>query len=413
MFGLLLASCLLARAPAQPPLSIDIPPPAAAYERWFRPQHLTPQERNLFEAVQSWAAQAGLRLVIDARLTHAARALLPYVPRAKGDAIDLNRARALVQGWGVTDGQLAAVAIRLPPAQSVGEAVVEQLKAQQPPLNVNRFGVASLDAGGEVTAVVLISHRLLQLMPIPARVRPNDEVSVAGRLPTVSGSDATHIQVVIGLANGAVERFVPVVHNQQFEQRIRAPGATGPIDVQVLLDRGRGPEMAALFPIGVGCNPRPQLLAIEAAAPTTPVMDAAEIEQTLISLILGARQAQDLPLPAESTVLTETARGHAKDMEDHGFFAHVSPTTGDVTDRLRGRGVRYRRVLENLAVAGAAEEIFQDWMASPAHRANLLDGTINFLGVGAVIAPTSPAPRAYAVAVLARLDEPVSEAAQE
>jgi len=407
IFGPIGALWLTATVSGQPPAANDTPPQAAAYERWVHPLHLAPSERRLFDAIQSWAGRAGLRVIIDPRLTHAARALLPYVPRQAGETIDLNRARALAQGWGCTDGQLAAIAIRIPQNQSAEQAVVAQLETQQPPLTINRFGLAESAAGGESTAIVLLSRRLLQLMPLSARVRANQEVVVAGRLATGVQSSATQVQVLVGLEQGRVQRLVPVVHNQQFEQRLRVPGTVGTIDVQLLVDSGRGPEVAALFPIGVGCNPRPAAASSEPSASPGAPLDAAQIEQALVSLILGARQAQDLPLPAESALLTETARAHALDMETHGFFAHVSPSSGDVTDRLRSRGVHYRKVLENLAVASTAEEIFQDWMASPAHRANLLDPQADFVGVGVALVPDRAVPSAYAVAVLARLDESI------
>jgi len=66
-----------------------------------------------------------------------------------------------------------------------------------------------------------------------------------------------------------------------------------------------------------------------------------------------------------------------------GTFSH-----GAFSTRIRRVGVRAPRVGENLAWgAGAfvrAQMIVQMWMASPAHRANLLHPGYGMVGVGAV-----------------------------
>jgi uncharacterized protein YkwD len=92
-------------------------------------------------------------------------------------------------------------------------------------------------------------------------------------------------------------------------------------------------------------------------------------------------------------------------MRVSGFFAHVSPNSGDVTDRLQVRGVPYVRALENIAVAASAEAAFEQWMRSPSHRANLLDGTVNTLGVGVESVQTTNGVKLHAVVVLARLPD--------
>jgi len=88
------------------------------------------------------------------------------------------------------------------------------------------------------------------------------------------------------------------------------------------------------------------------------------------------------PLRADRR-LEAAARGHSRVMLRTGTFAH-----GAFNTRIRRVGVRAPRVGENLAWgAGAysqARLIVQMWMASPAHRANLLHAGYRIVGVGAV-----------------------------
>ena len=69
-----------------------------------------------------------------------------------------------------------------------------------------------------------------------------------------------------------------------------------------------------------------------------------------------------------------------------GAFFH-----GQFATRIRGAGVRAPRIGENLGWAtgslAVARSIVQLWLASPAHRANLLQPGYRLVGVGAPIGP--------------------------
>jgi uncharacterized protein YkwD len=89
-----------------------------------------------------------------------------------------------------------------------------------------------------------------------------------------------------------------------------------------------------------------------------------------------------LPLRADAR-LEVAARGHSRTMLRTGSFSH-----GAFSTRIRRVGVRAPRVGENLAwsagALAAARTIVQLWLASPAHRANLLRPGYRIVGVGAV-----------------------------
>ena len=81
------------------------------------------------------------------------------------------------------------------------------------------------------------------------------------------------------------------------------------------------------------------------------------------------------------------ARAHSADMLAHGFVGHISPTTGSAADRLRRAHIDAARILENVARAYSPGEAERGLMASPGHRANVLDREATHLGIGVAVGP--------------------------
>jgi hypothetical protein len=80
--------------------------------------------------------------------------------------------------------------------------------------------------------------------------------------------------------------------------------------------------------------------------------------------------------------LDGVARAHSADMARHHFFAHVSPQTGSVTDRLRS--ARYRSLMhaENIARNGTLYDAQAGLMRSLGHRRNILSPDASRVGIG-------------------------------
>lgn len=123
-------------------------------------------------------------------------------------------------------------------------------------------------------------------------------------------------------------------------------------------------------------------------------------ESTLAADVLAAmnaeRQQAGLAPLAASTDGLRAAKAHAEDMRDRPFFDHISPEGWTPDDRLRWTGAAsYSGGGENIAAGQpSARSIVDAWMASPAHRANILSTLFTEVGVG--IAEGSPT---YACAV--------------
>ena len=90
--------------------------------------------------------------------------------------------------------------------------------------------------------------------------------------------------------------------------------------------------------------------------------------------------------------LKEIALAHAIHMGSHepAFFDHLSPEGELPEDRVEGR-IEAAAIGENIAAGqSVALAVFQAWLASPTHRANLEDPRWTHMGSGHVILPDSP-----------------------
>ena len=87
-----------------------------------------------------------------------------------------------------------------------------------------------------------------------------------------------------------------------------------------------------------------------------------------------------LTLDAE---LSRIARIKSADMRDQGYFAHESPTYGDVRAILRRFGYPFSAAGENIAHHANVDKAQAAFMTSAGHRQNIL-GTWMKVGIGIV-----------------------------
>ncbi len=95
----------------------------------------------------------------------------------------------------------------------------------------------------------------------------------------------------------------------------------------------------------------------------------------------AVRTANGVPALSIGPKLQRAARSHSVDMARRGYFDH-----GLFVQRLRRFGVRARYLGENLAYGTgpgfSAAVVVRMWLASPPHRATLLDRGFRRVGVG-------------------------------
>lgn len=96
------------------------------------------------------------------------------------------------------------------------------------------------------------------------------------------------------------------------------------------------------------------------------------------------------PLQLDQDV-SQVANVKAKDMRDHQYFAHTSPTYGNPSQLLQHFGITPRRVGENLAMGQTTPQAaIGALMNSPGHRANILSSQYTHVGVGHAQGNTGP-----------------------
>lgn len=85
----------------------------------------------------------------------------------------------------------------------------------------------------------------------------------------------------------------------------------------------------------------------------------------------------------ENSTLDRSAGLKLKDMFDYQYFDHVSPSGRGPAGLAGAVGYRYILIGENLALGNFEnnEALVVAWMASPGHRANILNGSYTEIGV--------------------------------
>jgi uncharacterized protein YkwD len=79
--------------------------------------------------------------------------------------------------------------------------------------------------------------------------------------------------------------------------------------------------------------------------------------------------------------LTRAAQGHASDMNENGYFEHVSRDGRRFEQRVRAAGYP-RPGAENIAKGQtSAQQVVREWMASPPHRSAMLTCAFTTIGV--------------------------------
>jgi uncharacterized protein YkwD len=105
----------------------------------------------------------------------------------------------------------------------------------------------------------------------------------------------------------------------------------------------------------------------------------------MLNLLNQARQENGVKPLAVHDGLTRVARLKAQDMVTNNYFSHRSPTLGWPPEMVRKAGITYRYgVGENIVEARSVTRAHLQLMASPTHRANLLDSRFTDVGIGVV-----------------------------
>lgn len=107
------------------------------------------------------------------------------------------------------------------------------------------------------------------------------------------------------------------------------------------------------------------------------------MENQIFAMTNVLRNLSDKDPLSYNQEVSKVAFGHSKDMGDHNYFSHTSPSEGELSDRLKSADVLYSYAGENIAArypdAGAS---MIGWLNSKGHREALLNEEFTEIGVG-------------------------------
>ena len=147
----------------------------------------------------------------------------------------------------------------------------------------------------------------------------------------------------------------------------------GDADSAALAAAASGPSAAA------GAGPAP-------TAPAVQPVQAAASDPALarvVELTNAERRRAGAPPLVVDDRLDLAARRYAAALAGGACFAHDCGPVPELTDRVGATGYAWARLGENLAAGQrTAEAVVAAWLASPGHRATLLDPALTELGLG-------------------------------
>ncbi|HEY2730702.1 MAG TPA: CAP domain-containing protein [Polyangia bacterium] len=243
---------------------------------------------------------------------------------------------------------------------------------------VTRVGIGIDRAGGLMYVVVGLQESHLELEPVPRHLARGGSAPIGGKLV----GRYREARVVVTSPDGKVAEQAPSSRAGHVEGKL-ACLADGKYQVEVTAEDKAGTAVLANFP--VYCGVEPPAIAPRGAGTRQAKVSAETAERELLALVNRDRAAAGLAAVTWDARLATIARAHSRDMAEHDFVGHVSPRSGTALDRVHKGGLAPELVLENVGRAYSAQEVESGFMASPGHRANVVETRATKLGVGVVL----------------------------
>lgn len=121
-----------------------------------------------------------------------------------------------------------------------------------------------------------------------------------------------------------------------------------------------------------------------APAPPPAVVQMTNVQQTVVNSVNEHRANAGRRPVAVDARLTAAAQGHSDHMARERIMTHIGAGWTDGGMRITSSGYRWRTWAENVAAGQATPaDVMAAWMASPGHRANILQDRVVHIGVAA------------------------------
>lgn len=349
--------------------------------------------RAALAAVQAGLAQDKPRLIVgDSRLDNIASWI---AVRADHGGASRSDVRARLWQEGIPDYDFVPIAARGTEREVLAALQVALSDSAVDWSRYNNIGVAAR-ALGEGYAVGVLATRRSVLFAGTAE--PRNQAYLGG--------DYKDMKLYATDPAGNIEERSAQVENGLWTLDLRTE-AEGSWIFEIIGEGKLGPEILALWPRrGAGSTgggffkPKRQSVEVPDGTATdaaswvrggapgpdrspTPA-DAAAAEEHLWRLIQATRASRGLAALQRLPDVVKAARSHASDIGRGDSFGHYT-SSGSALDRLANQGVLASRVVENVGRASDVAAVHAAFLASPAHRANILDPEVEAGGVGVVL----------------------------
>lgn len=110
-------------------------------------------------------------------------------------------------------------------------------------------------------------------------------------------------------------------------------------------------------------------------------------EQEVFDLINKQRINNGLSALKFDSELQRLAKIKAQDMVENNYFSHTSPIYGTPFEMMNSFKISYKTAGENIAGNSTNNGAVNAWMNSSGHKANILNSSYNYTGIGVVSSP--------------------------
>ncbi len=369
--------------PERPAERVPVPSAPAATQ-YVAPSPPAGRDQDLLRralAEEVLAAAAKLRRKVpvrDARLDHAADDIAQAT--REGNLPSFELVAFLLSHYGLVEPEPSLVVLR--GGAGAERSLLAHLEPQLPGIlsqgGWSRLGIGIARRSRELVVVLALQEQHLELRPVRRELPAHGSTRLSGQL--VDGFHQP--QVLITTPRGGVRELPARVIGDRFESTVACADGPGVYQVEVTAEDERGPAVLANFPLFCGVD-APRVPPAFVDDPLT-AQDPADAERELLELINRDRRAIGLGALKSDRRLAAIARAHSAEMAATLVVAHISPRTGSAADRVQRTGLRPSLVSENVGRAYYAAQAERGFMASPGHRANLIDPRITHVGVGVI-----------------------------
>ena len=127
-----------------------------------------------------------------------------------------------------------------------------------------------------------------------------------------------------------------------------------------------------------------QVLEVQDGSSSSNTASLSSDEKEVFDLINKQRTNNGLSALKIDSEALHVARIKAQDMVDNNYFSHNSPVYGSPFEMLNSFKVSYKSAGENIAGNSSNSAAVNAWMNSSGHKANILNSSFNYTGIGVV-----------------------------